>query len=126
MGGTITNENDVNRVWPSTALARKMLTELEGAFIEKITGPTNGGTVELSHPVYQLVHIFAYVTATGAWPGANPPNPIEGTDFDVTPSNANGKGALVEKGVADRSAETWVVLYRRPEPEGTIGGQSSI
>jgi len=125
MGGTITNQSDVGRKWPTTALAPRVLTELEGAFMEKITGPAALAAVELSHPVEQLMHIFSYVTATGAW-SAVTPNPVEGTNFSVTPSNANGKGELTELNGDNYAAETWFVLYRRPEAEGTIGGQHAV
>ncbi len=126
MAGTISNTTDTGRKWPTTAIAPLALTEAEGSYIEKITGPTNGGTVVLSFPATAIAHIFAYTTATGAWPGVNPPNPLEGTDYGVVLSNANGVAELTEKGVADRSAETWVVFYKRDEEEGTIGGQSSV
>ncbi len=123
---TIDNQRDVGRKIPTTAIAPRVLAETEGLFPEKITGPTNGGTVELSFPAVELIHVFAYVTATGAWPALNPPNPLEGTDFSVVLSNANGVLELTELGVADRSAETWFVFYRRDTDEGTIGGQSSV
>jgi len=123
---TIDNSRDVGRKYPTTVLAQRVLTETEGVFTEKITGPTADATVELSHPAVEVVHILAYVTATGAWPGANPPNPLEGTDWTAVLENANGKLALTEAASADRSAETWLVIYRRKEAEGTIGGQSDV
>jgi len=124
-GDVITNERDTGRLWPTTALAPLVLTELEGAIFEKIVGPTNGGTRELSFAVANLVHIFAYTTATGAW-SLIAENPVEGTDFSLTLQNANGVGEITELGVGDRSSETWLFIYRRPESQGTIGGVSGV
>jgi len=123
---TVNNVRDVGRKIPTTAMAPRVLAETEGIYPEKITGPAQAATVVLSYPAVSIVHIFAYTTADGSWPAVNPPNPLEGTDYSVVLENANGVAAITELNVADRSAETWLVLYRRVTDEGTIGGQSSV
>jgi len=125
MSGTISNAGDVGRRWPTTALAPLVLTELEGAIFEKITGPGALATVPLSFAVANIVHIFSYVTASGAW-SVTTPNPVPGTNYSVTLENADGVGELTELNGDNYAGETWLVIYRRPEAEGTIGGQSSV
>lgn len=121
---TVDNARDVNRKIPTTAIAPRVLLETEGVFHEKVTGPGASATIELSYPAVAISHVFAYVTATGAW--ALVPNPIPGTDYTAVLKNTNGKLAITEAAAADRSAETWLVMYHREMAEGNIGGQSSV
>lgn len=121
---TIDNFGDTGRKIPASAIEPQALA---GATLEKVTGPTASGTASLSKPALAIAHIFAYTTADGSWPGANPPNPLEGTDYSVVLNDPlTGVAKLTELAAADRSAETWAVLYIPLEASAEQGGNSSV
>jgi hypothetical protein len=124
---TINNSLDVGRKIPASALSPLALTELEGAVFERIAGPGVAGTVVLSRPVSALLYILAddgtgSFGAGGAAPAALAVPPV--ADFVLTPSNANGVGALTEDASRDYSAHFLAVWYRALVPADVLGGSS--
>ena len=124
MSRALSNLADTSRKWPTSALADKVMTEAEGAILEKITGPSIGAKIQLSKAAVKVVHVQSYTTATGIWSAK--PNLASGTDYTTELRNADGVAELTNTSGVDYSAATWLVCYSRDEPEGTIGGQSMV
>lgn len=128
---TIDNSIDVGRKVPTTSLADRVLTSLEGHVVESLAGPDAVGAapankIVLSRPATEIAFIMSYVTATGA-AGAIL-FPIDGTHWNFVGEDPQegGNASLTNPSITDFSAETWVVAYRPLQAEGTIGGQSSV
>lgn len=120
---TINNDGDTSRKWPTTALAEKVLTAAEGVVVRLLPG-TNATPIALDQPISPGTPVFvlAFVTASGA-PALKTLLQAP-TDFTVVEANANGVGQITP--VADQSLNTLLVAYSPDQPEGTIGGQSSV
>jgi hypothetical protein len=127
---TIDNFGDTERTIPASAIDPQALA---GLALEKITGPTASGKVSLSKPAIAIAAVMSYVTATGdlvAVEGA--PNVVnafklEGTHFSAVLNDPiSGVATLTELSAADKSANTWVVLYTPYEAPVTQGGDSSV
>lgn len=121
---TIDNTQDTSRKYPTTALAEKVLTAAEGVVVRLLPG-TNAAPIALDQPISPGTPVFmlAFVTASGA-PAAKTLLQAP-TDFTVIEKGApSGVGVLTPTG--DQSANTLLVAYSPDQPEGTIGGQSSV
>lgn len=122
---TLDNYLDTGRKIPSEALVPSVLTDLEGASMERVTGPGSTATIVLAHPATSVVAVLAFITATGAVSLVNP-LALEGTNYSVTLENADGVCALTELNSDNRSTETWLVFYHRKSVDPTQGQRGTV
>ena len=121
---TIDNSLDVGRKIPASALSAQVLTELEGAVIEQVTGPgASPAAVALSLPISSLVFMLAHdgagaLEAGGASPAALAIPPLG--DFSFAGNSLKNTNAR------DYSGSTLLVAYKALAPAEAAGGQSSV
>lgn len=121
---TVNNLADVARKWPTEALADRVLTSLEGVVLEVLpAGPGIGATVKLSKPA-KPGSIPFLVTRTSAGALGAVALPVVTTHFTFSARDTTGVAAIT--GVVNLSANALAVFYSPDEPNGTIGGQSSL
>lgn len=122
---TIDNLADTGRTTPMSALAPKVLSADEGTVQRVLPGTAIGVPIALDQPISPGTQVIAlaFVAATGA--PALKQLLLAPVDFTVIEADANGVGTITPVG-ASQALNTLLVTYSPNQPDGTVGGQSSV